>query len=127
MDGQQTPTARLASQAVGFAQVRGHHLWQRPEVHPSLVWGPGPGYGAEDCSTQGCPGEPRSAPGPAASRPPPMSAAMTGSGGSLYGPPQVFYNNKGYHSMPTYLNSLNNAILRANLPKSKGNPAAYGG
>ncbi|XP_049752161.1 ATP-binding cassette sub-family A member 2 isoform X6 [Elephas maximus indicus] len=39
---------------------------------------------------------------------------------------QVFYNNKGYHSMPTYLNSLNNAILRANLPKSKGNPAAYG-
>lgn len=41
-------------------------------------------------------------------------------------PPQVLYNNKGYHSMPTYLNSLNNAILRANLPKSKGNPAAYG-
>ncbi|XP_036162828.1 ATP-binding cassette sub-family A member 2 isoform X2 [Myotis myotis] len=39
---------------------------------------------------------------------------------------QVFYNNKGYHSMPTYLNSLNNAILRANLPKSKGHPAAYG-
>lgn len=28
--------------------------------------------------------------------------------------------------MPTYLNSLNNAILRANLPKSKGHPAAYG-
>lgn len=28
--------------------------------------------------------------------------------------------------MPTYLNALNNAILRANLPKSKGNPAAYG-
>ncbi|XP_064420182.1 ATP-binding cassette sub-family A member 2 [Latimeria chalumnae] len=39
---------------------------------------------------------------------------------------QVFYNNKGYHSMPTFLNALNNAILRANLPKSKGNPAAYG-
>ncbi|XP_056600911.1 ATP-binding cassette sub-family A member 2 isoform X1 [Triplophysa dalaica] len=39
---------------------------------------------------------------------------------------QVLYNNKGYHSMPTYLNVLNNAILRANLPKSKGNPAAYG-
>lgn len=38
----------------------------------------------------------------------------------------MLYNNKGYHSMPTYLNSLNNAILRANLPKSKGNPAAYG-
>ncbi|KAM7416939.1 hypothetical protein PAMA_018832 [Pampus argenteus] len=28
--------------------------------------------------------------------------------------------------MPTYLNVLNNAILRANLPISKGNPAAYG-
>lgn len=39
---------------------------------------------------------------------------------------QIFYNNKGYHSMPTYLNTLNNAILRANLPKSRGNPAAYG-
>uniref|UniRef100_A0A8C9SWW6 ATP-binding cassette sub-family A member 2 n=1 Tax=Scleropages formosus TaxID=113540 RepID=A0A8C9SWW6_SCLFO len=39
---------------------------------------------------------------------------------------QVLYNNKGYHSMPTYLNVLNNAILRANLPPSKGNPAAYG-
>uniref|UniRef100_A0A3Q0S7A0 ATP-binding cassette sub-family A member 2 n=1 Tax=Amphilophus citrinellus TaxID=61819 RepID=A0A3Q0S7A0_AMPCI len=39
---------------------------------------------------------------------------------------QVLYNNKGYHSMPTYLNVLNNAILRANVPPSKGNPAAYG-
>ncbi|CAJ0940457.1 unnamed protein product [Ranitomeya imitator] len=39
---------------------------------------------------------------------------------------QAFYNNKGYHSMPTYLNALNNAILRANLPASKGNRAAYG-
>ncbi|XP_033946988.1 ATP-binding cassette sub-family A member 2 isoform X1 [Pseudochaenichthys georgianus] len=39
---------------------------------------------------------------------------------------QVLYNNKGYHSMPTYLNVLNNAILRANLAASKGNPAAYG-
>uniref|UniRef100_A0A4W3GUY2 ATP-binding cassette sub-family A member 2 n=1 Tax=Callorhinchus milii TaxID=7868 RepID=A0A4W3GUY2_CALMI len=38
----------------------------------------------------------------------------------------AFYNNKGYHSMPTYLNALNNAILRANLPKTKGNPAGYG-
>ncbi|KAK3577511.1 hypothetical protein CHS0354_026468 [Potamilus streckersoni] len=38
----------------------------------------------------------------------------------------VWYNNKGYHSMPVYLNTLNNAVLRANLPKSKGNPAAYG-
>ncbi|KFM77694.1 ATP-binding cassette sub-family A member 2, partial [Stegodyphus mimosarum] len=39
---------------------------------------------------------------------------------------KVWYNNKGYHSMPTYVNSLNNAILRANLPKSKGYAAAYG-
>lgn len=28
--------------------------------------------------------------------------------------------------MPTYLNALNNAILRANLPSSRGNRAAYG-
>ena len=28
--------------------------------------------------------------------------------------------------MPTYLNSINNAILRANLPKDKGDPAGYG-
>ena len=39
---------------------------------------------------------------------------------------QAWYNNKGYHSMPVYLNTLNNAILRANLPKSRGHPAAYG-
>ena len=34
---------------------------------------------------------------------------------------------QGTKYTPTYLNSLNNAILRANLPKSKGSPAAYGG
>ncbi|XP_078606520.1 ATP-binding cassette sub-family A member 2-like isoform X1 [Branchiostoma floridae x Branchiostoma japonicum] len=42
---------------------------------------------------------------------------------------KAWYNHKGYHSMPTYLNTLNNAILRANIPKSEqdlGNPAAYG-
>lgn len=39
---------------------------------------------------------------------------------------QAWYNNKGYHSMPVFLNTLNNAILRANLPKNKGHPAAYG-
>ncbi|XP_048586908.1 ATP-binding cassette sub-family A member 2 isoform X2 [Nematostella vectensis] len=37
-----------------------------------------------------------------------------------------WYNNKGYHALPTYLNVMNNAILRASIPKSKGNPAAYG-
>lgn len=39
---------------------------------------------------------------------------------------QVWFNHKGFHSMPVYLNALNNAILRANLPPSKGNPSAYG-
>ncbi|XP_014665300.1 PREDICTED: ATP-binding cassette sub-family A member 2-like isoform X2 [Priapulus caudatus] len=39
---------------------------------------------------------------------------------------KAWYNHQGYHSIPTYLNTLNNAILRANLPASKGNPAAYG-
>lgn len=28
--------------------------------------------------------------------------------------------------MPVFLNAINNAILRANLPSKKGNPAAYG-
>ncbi len=28
--------------------------------------------------------------------------------------------------MPTFINSVNNAILRANLPPEKGNPAAFG-
>ena len=38
----------------------------------------------------------------------------------------MWFDAKGYHSMPVYLNALNNAILRANLPKVKGNSAAYG-
>lgn len=39
---------------------------------------------------------------------------------------KVWYNNKGYHAMPTYVNSINNAILRANLPPEKGHPSTYG-
>jgi len=37
---------------------------------------------------------------------------------------KIWYNNKGYHAMPTFLNVMNNAILRANLPDQKG--SAYG-
>jgi len=28
---------------------------------------------------------------------------------------RVWYNNKGFHAMPTFLNTMNNAILRANV------------
>ncbi|XP_071948273.1 ATP-binding cassette sub-family A member 2-like [Antedon mediterranea] len=39
----------------------------------------------------------------------------------------AFHNHKGFHSMPTYINVLNNLILRANLnPEIHGNPAGYG-
>lgn len=40
---------------------------------------------------------------------------------------QTWHNHKGFHSLPTYLNVMNNAILRANLdPSIHGNPSAYG-
>lgn len=32
---------------------------------------------------------------------------------------QVWYNPEGHHSMPAYLNSLNNFLLRSNLPPEK--------
>lgn len=32
---------------------------------------------------------------------------------------QVWYNPEGHHTMPAYLNSLNNFILRSNLPPEK--------
>lgn len=32
-------------------------------------------------------------------------------------PLQVWYNNKGWHAMVSFMNVANNAILRANLPK----------
>ncbi|KAH3795730.1 hypothetical protein DPMN_149289, partial [Dreissena polymorpha] len=39
---------------------------------------------------------------------------------------QVWYNQKGFHSMPVYLNAMNNALLRATLSIHKGDPATYG-
>lgn len=182
-----------ASQQRFVPQVRGSHLRQRPEIHPSLLRGQGSCHGAQDRCPENGPGgsaprswggwvgeggqrhslhgrDPspsalhqgvwwgscRSHPGDPAQhvRQWPALPAAAGRGGLRWGCPtpscpippfqyicrgpsslatsrhslllQVFYNNKGYHSMPTYLNALNNAILRANLPKSKGNPAAYG-
>ena len=38
---------------------------------------------------------------------------------------KVWYSLKGYHALPTYINVMNNAILRANLDKDK-DPAKYG-
>ena len=35
------------------------------------------------------------------------------------------YSLKGYHAMPAYLNTMNNAILRANLPAG-ADPSTYG-
>uniref|UniRef100_W5LBI4 P-type phospholipid transporter n=1 Tax=Astyanax mexicanus TaxID=7994 RepID=W5LBI4_ASTMX len=37
----------------------------------------------------------------------------------------VWYNNKGWHAMPAFLNVANNAILRAHLP-TNANPSEYG-
>jgi ABC-type multidrug transport system ATPase subunit len=40
---------------------------------------------------------------------------------------KAWHSFKGYHSMPAYLNTLNNAILRANLPSQKKNQSTkYG-
>ena len=38
---------------------------------------------------------------------------------------KVWYSLKGYHAMPAYLNTMNNAILRANLPAG-ADPSTYG-
>uniref|UniRef100_A0A3Q0SWA0 P-type phospholipid transporter n=1 Tax=Amphilophus citrinellus TaxID=61819 RepID=A0A3Q0SWA0_AMPCI len=40
-------------------------------------------------------------------------------------PAQVWYNNKGWHAMVSFMNVANNAILRANLPRG-ANLAEYG-
>ena len=39
---------------------------------------------------------------------------------------KAWFNNKGFHAMPAFVNAINNAVLRANLPASAGDPAAYG-
>lgn len=31
---------------------------------------------------------------------------------------KAWFSYKGYHAMPAYLNTLNNAILRANVPEN---------
>lgn len=38
---------------------------------------------------------------------------------------QVWYNNKGWHAMVSFMNIANNAILRAYLPPH-ANPSEYG-
>ncbi|XP_076838313.1 retinal-specific phospholipid-transporting ATPase ABCA4 [Brachyhypopomus gauderio] len=38
---------------------------------------------------------------------------------------KVWFNNKGWHAMVAFMNIANNAILRANLPRS-ANPSEYG-
>lgn len=33
-------------------------------------------------------------------------------------PPQIWFNNKGWHAMVAFVNRANNALLRAQLPPS---------
>uniref|UniRef100_A0A8C6JQZ8 P-type phospholipid transporter n=1 Tax=Melopsittacus undulatus TaxID=13146 RepID=A0A8C6JQZ8_MELUD len=46
-------------------------------------------------------------------------------GKSLKNKVWVWFNNKGWHAIASFLNVINNAILRANLEQGK-NPSAYG-
>ncbi|XP_043210384.1 ATP-binding cassette sub-family A member 2-like [Amphibalanus amphitrite] len=39
---------------------------------------------------------------------------------------KAWFNNKGFHAVPAFVNAINNAVLRANLPESAGDPAGYG-
>ena len=39
---------------------------------------------------------------------------------------KAWFSNKGYHALPTFINALDNALLRAMIPPEMGNPAAYG-
>ena len=38
---------------------------------------------------------------------------------------QIWFNNKGWHSIGSFLNVMNNGILRANLPAGK-DPTKFG-
>lgn len=33
--------------------------------------------------------------------------------------PQIWFNNKGWHSIGAFINVMNNGILRANLPEGR--------
>uniref|UniRef100_A0A669EM12 ATP-binding cassette, sub-family A (ABC1), member 4a n=1 Tax=Oreochromis niloticus TaxID=8128 RepID=A0A669EM12_ORENI len=50
---------------------------------------------------------------------------ILGISSSIYSFSQVWYNNKGWHAMVSFMNVANNAILRANLPR-EANLAEYG-
>lgn len=93
---------------------------QHSEINPNIFWEKSSTYGSQNSGAQISSGKDKDA----------MTLHWTGTvyhtANSATYCVQVLYNNKGYHSMPTYLNVLNNAILRANMPPSKGNPAAYG-
>ena len=39
---------------------------------------------------------------------------------------RAWYNNKGYHAMPTYLNAINNAVLRSKLSSQSKDSRKYG-
>lgn len=100
------------------------HCWKHPEICSCILWQKNSTYGAQNSSEAILTGKPTHPYHFRADLHLKLLYAVIRLMFSLS--LQVLYNNKGYHSMPTYLNVLNNAILRANLPKSKGNPAAYG-
>lgn len=43
----------------------------------------------------------------------------------MVGPPQIWFNNKGWHSIGAFINVINNGILRANLPQGQ-DPSGFG-
>lgn len=106
-----------------FSQVWRHHCRKHPEISPSILWEKEIAHGTQDSSAEIGPGELACISYKGFLK---VMVGLISRVSAFFLSLQVLYNNKGYHSMPTYLNVLNNAILRANLPLSKGNPAAYG-